>query len=120
MREKLATHEREIAENRHKINNLVMVTDLKLEKISGDITELKNALKWAGGLIISLMLSFMAWAALQQYNANETQKRELQEQVKLLQSQEQAQADRARILQELQRTSGSVSGGSEAPVTPRR
>ena len=105
LREKVDAHDRAIAENRHQLANARQVMDIKLDTIDKNVTELKNALKWAGGLIVSLMLSFMAWAALQQFNANEQQKKDLKEQIELLQRSKQAAGERDAILQELKRSS---------------
>lgn len=113
--ERLNRHEREIADNRHGITNAKEVFEIKLSQVVSSIEELKNILKWAGGLIVTLMISFMTWSALQQYNANESQKKELQQQVDLLRSQDQANSDRQRILQELQKDLGP--SGTVTPVT---
>jgi DNA repair exonuclease SbcCD ATPase subunit len=110
--ERLTKAEREIADNRHAINNNQTVFDIRLGQISKSIEELKNILKWAGGLIVTLMISFMSWSALQQYNANETQKRDLQNQVELLRSNQNADKDREKILRELRRdldASGTIT-----------
>lgn len=84
----LREHETRISENTHDLKNLRQIVDIKLEQIKGDIGDLRNILKWAGGLIVSLMLSFMAWALLQQYNANEAAKNDLQQQLNLLRTQQ--------------------------------
>jgi hypothetical protein len=102
----LNTHDRQIAENRHDMNNLRQIIELKLEAVQKDVAELTNILKWAGGLIVSLMLSFMGWALLQQYNANEAQKRDLQQQVQLVRQQ---QAADARIQQNSERLDASTT-----------
>lgn len=117
MREKLEKHERDIAENAHGLKSARQVLDIKLEQLTSDIQDLKNALKWAGGLIISLMISFMAWAALQQYNANEQQKNDLQQQVNLLKSQDEASRDRNAILDQL-KTDSTQPGAAKTTVTP--
>src|SRR5688500_10391695 len=110
MQERLNKHEREIAENRHNINGNAQIFDIRLGQITKSIEELKNILKWAGGLIITLMISFMSWSALQQYNANEEQKRDLENQIQIIQGNEKAERDRQRILKELREE--LVSGGT--------
>lgn len=112
----LNKHEREIAENRHGLANARQILDIQLAQLTKDIGELKNALKWAGGLIISLMISFMGWAALQQYNANEEQKRNLQEQVNILASQEKADEDRQRIIDQLARGEVTATDRDNASI----
>jgi hypothetical protein len=120
LRDKVASLELATAENRHALANSRQILDVKLDKITGDITDLKNALKWAGGLIISLMLSFMAWAALQQYNANESQKKDLQEQVSLLKTQDQAAKERDMILKQIQAQQGGSIVRIDPDPTPRQ
>lgn len=116
LREKVEKHEREIAANAHDLKNHRQVLDIKLDTLTTNVTELKNALKWAGGLIISLMLSFMAWAALQQFNANETTKRDLQEQVNLLKNQEKAALERDQILKEIRANEGTATTRDSASI----
>lgn len=105
--------EREYArETRHMLNNHMQVTGIKLdqlgknvdarhealttlleekiETVTGATKRLEGALKWAGGLIISVMIAVMGWSFVQQVNANEATKTELAHQVDLLKTQEQA------------------------------
>ena len=84
----------QVSENRHKLNNLEMTINIRLDQLKAEFQDLRNILKWAGGLIVSLMISFMGWALLQQFNANETAKADLQRQVELL---EQAQENERRL-----------------------
>jgi hypothetical protein len=83
----------------HKIGNFQQLADVQfrgLEKkidvthadTSGRIDEIKNAIKWAGSLIITLMITVLGWAVVQQLNANEAQKDEMRRQIILLQQQE--------------------------------
>lgn len=112
IRDRLSRAEMDIADNRHGIVNAKEVFEIKLGQVATSIEELKNILKWAGGLIVTLMISFMTWSALQQYNANEAQKADLQQQVDIIKSQETAQKDREEMLRQLQKdlgTSGTVS-----------
>ncbi len=82
------------------------------EKLADSFAELKKFLTWAGGLIFSIMLSFMGWAVLQQYSSNESQKRDLQTQLNLLKEQDRSRAQyREEVLSRL------PPGGSEATLT---
>jgi hypothetical protein len=108
--DRLTQAERDIADNRHNINNTKQIFEIRLGQVVSSIEELKNILKWAGGLIVTLMISFMSWSALQQYNANEAQKRDLQHQITLIKSQETAEQDRQRILQELRKDLDNAGG----------
>jgi hypothetical protein len=107
MTERLNKHEREIADNRHNINGNQALVDIRLKQVATSIDELKNILKWAGGLVITLMISFMSWSALQQYNANESQKEDLKQQIELIKNTEQADKDRAAILDQLRKDLGA-------------
>jgi cytoskeletal protein RodZ len=69
---------------------------------NGKIDKLESGLKWAGGLVVSLILSVLGWAVLQQINANEAQKKDMAQQIQLLQSQERARVEaRSEILSRL-------------------
>jgi hypothetical protein len=97
----------------HAVNNLRMETkgefallQQKLDTTHAEsntkIDKIESAIKWAGGLIVSLVLSVLAWAVLQQINANESQKKEMAQQIQLLQSQERARVEaRSEILERL-------------------
>jgi hypothetical protein len=119
MQDMLERHDREIAENRHGLTGTKQVFDIRFGQVMESIEELKSILKWAGGLIVTLMISFMSWSALQQYNANETQKADLQQQIKMIESQDQAAKDRERLIKDLREdlgtggtiTSNTASGG---------
>lgn len=84
--------------------------------VTEKVEEIRKAILWAGGLVISIMLSVLGWAVLQQISANEAQKQELQQQIKLLQ-----ETDRARLLQlendqlsaSAAETAGSTLGGAK-------
>lgn len=112
---RITQHDREIAEQRHELKNAKTVFELKLQQVVNSLDELKRIMKWAGGMIVTLMISFMSWSALQQYNSNERQKDELAQQIRLIQNQEQATKDREAILRQL-RDDLSASG-AEATVT---
>jgi hypothetical protein len=113
---RLAAAERQTAENRHEIANARQVIEIRLTQLGTNIQELRGALKWAGGLIISLMLSFMGWAALQQYNANEQQKKDLETQVQLLEREDKAANDRDRILRELRDAGITATDRDDASI----
>lgn len=97
----------------HDLRNHIAVTEIRLTNIDKkidqhhiDLTkaheELKGFLRWAGGLIVSLFLAVMAWSLTQQYNANETAKTDMAQQIQLLKDQERARnAVRAEILSRL-------------------
>lgn len=116
IRDRFERHEREIAENRHGLANTKQVFEIKLQQVVASLDELKNILKWAGGIIVTLMISFMSWSALQQYNANESQKRDLQQQLTLIKNQEDADAERQQLLDQLRKELSP--GASITPVTP--
>lgn len=112
---RVTQHDREIAEQRHALKNSNSVFEIKLQQVVTSLAELKRVMQWAGGLIVTLMISFMSWSALQQYNTNERQKDELAQQIRLIQSQEQAAKDREAILRQLREELDS--GGTITPVT---
>lgn len=97
----------------HAVNNFRMVAEVKFEQIdkkidathaetNSKIDKIEAAIKWAGGLILTTILSVMAWAVSQQINANEAQKRDLAQQVELLKQQERARVEaRSEILSRL-------------------
>lgn len=107
----------------HSLRNHIAVTDLRLDtiekKIDSNHDDLKkaqdrqeNILKWAGGLILMLFISTLTWSLTQQYNANESAKKELQQQVELLKDQERARNEtRAQILSRL------PPSGAETPAS---
>jgi len=118
-------------ETRHELKNYMQITDYKLDGLGkktdelvkkidekndelatkveekhkavlGVIGELKSILKWAGGLVVMLFISTLTWSLAQQYNANESQKKDMQQQLDILREQERARnASRADILSRL-------------------
>lgn len=100
-------------ETRHLLNNHIQITQIKLDNLDKDgqarheslgasFNKLESALKWAGGLVVSLMLTVLGWAVMQQINSNETTKKEMAQQIQMLQQQEQARvATRSEILSRL-------------------
>lgn len=92
----------QVANIRHDLANHKMVTDIKLDGLVKLVAELKSQLKWAGGLIVMLFISTLTWSLNQQYNANESQKKDMQQQLVILREQERARnASRAEILSRL-------------------
>lgn len=97
----------------HAVRNLAMTTEGEFRLVNQklDVTHsitntkierVESAIKWAGGLIISLMLTVLGWSVLQQINANESQKKEMAQQIELLRQQEATRnATRAEILSRL-------------------
>jgi hypothetical protein len=96
MTEEALEHSRE---TRHLLNNHIQITQYKLESLekageerhdvlTGMVTRLESALKWAGGLLISLILTVLGWSLLQQVNANESQKKDVQQQLDLMKAAE--------------------------------
>jgi len=81
----------------------VEVTEVKLDGLNTKMDthhkennekfdRLESILKWAGGLIVMLFISTLTWSLAQQYNANEAQKKDMQQQIQLMQEQQQAAA----------------------------
>lgn len=115
-------------ETRHLLNNHIQVTKITLENLErtgkdrhdtlvasansrhsavlANIARLESALKWAGGIIVSLTLTVLGWALLQQFNANEAQKKDLQQQLDLLRA------------QQIERQSRSLAAGAAQAVNP--
>lgn len=92
----------QVATVRHDLANHKMVTDIKLDGLVKLVAELKSQLKWAGGLIVMLFISTLTWSLNQQYNANEAQKKDMQQQLTILREQERARnASRAEIMSRL-------------------
>jgi hypothetical protein len=53
--------------------------------IHASISRIEGVMKWVGGVIITLILAVLGWSLTQQYNANEAQKRALEDRIELLQ-----------------------------------
>lgn len=96
-------------ETRHLLNSHIQLTQLKLDQLnttmeakhnsqSAKLDQMYSALKWAGGLIISLILTVLGWSLIQQINANEAAKKDMQQQIDLLKAQE---AERLRYRDEI-------------------
>lgn len=128
-----------VRETRHLLNNHIQITQMQLENIQtkmderrlsqdekldslsklmeqrhaqqdANVKELTSTLKWAGGLIVSLVLAVLGWSLVQQYNANESTKTDLQQQLNLLKSQE---AERNRFRDEIR--TQLTPGATETP-----
>lgn len=106
----------------HQLRNHITVTDIKLQNLekkidshhedqNGKLERLESILKWAGGLIVMLFLSTLTWSLAQQYNANESSKQEMSQQIELLKQQQRTEAaakiDRQQIIEHLTRTGGA-------------
>lgn len=89
VRHDLANHQQKVE---YQLQLLDQGSEARHKSLAENFGELKGQLKWVGGLVVSLIMSAMGWMLLQQNASNETQKKDLQTQVKLLQEQ-----DRARI-----------------------
>lgn len=97
----------------HDIRNFRAVAEVQLRQLdtkietthaetNSKIDRIESAIKWAGGLILSTILAVLAWAVSQQINANESQKREMAQQIEILKTQERARVDaRSEILSRL-------------------
>lgn len=102
-----------------KIDTKTVETNTKIDGTNSKIDEIKSALKWAGGLIVSLILTVLGWAVAQQLNSNEAQKKDMQQQIQLLQQQERARVDaRNEILSRL--PSATSAGATEATAAASR
>ncbi len=102
----------------HDLNNLRMVTDLKLTGIEKTVNEMKAQQKWFIGLVVMLFISTLTWSLAQQYSANEAQKKDMAQQIELLKEQERARnATRSEVLSRLppsgSETTGSTTTGGE-------
>lgn len=104
------------SETAHNLRNHITVTDYRLQTMdkkidahhndqSAKLERLESILKWAGGLIVMLFLSTLTWSLAQQYNANEASKKDMAQQIELLQAQQRnssaARQDRQEILSRL-------------------
>lgn len=67
---------------------LVEASDARHLTLNGNLQRLESMFKWAGSLIITAMISVLGWSVLQQINANEAQRLDMQRQLELLQAQE--------------------------------
>lgn len=93
-----------------KIDTTHTETNTKIDKI-------ESAIKWAGGLIVSLVLTVLGWAVIQQINANESQKKEMQQQIELLKQQEATRAQaRAEILSRLPPRAAEATDAADGVV----
>lgn len=114
----------DVRDLRHALNNHVHSTDIhrkamreKMDEqhkdVSDKIDQLMSSLKWAGGLIVSILLSVLGWSVLQQISANEAQKTELSNQLRILQ-----ESERARLLSQ-QNAELSASAAEAAAASVR-
>lgn len=75
-------------ETRQLLNTHESLTEVHLKTLAEKISSIEKAIKWAGTLIVSIMLTVLGWAVTQQISANESQKNELKQQVLLLEQQQ--------------------------------
>lgn len=116
------------SETAHNLRNHITVTDYRLQNMEKKIDlhhddqntkleRLESILKWAGGLIVMLFISTLTWSLAQQYNANEASKKDMAQQIELLQAQQRnssvARQDRQEILSRL-----PESGATQATGVP--
>jgi hypothetical protein len=80
---------------REMLNLHIQKTELQLDQVTSLVRMVVSILKWAGGLIVSLLLTVLGWSVVQQFNANEAQKHDLQRQIQLLSAQREVEALRA-------------------------
>ncbi len=69
--------------------------EAKHNELTTNLQKIESLLKWAGSLLITLILGVLGWSLLQQITNNSQQQKDLQAQIKLLEQQE-----RARMLQQ--------------------
>ena len=77
---------------RELLNLHIQKTELQLDQVTSLVRMVVSILKWAGGLIVSLLLTVLGWSVVQQVNANEAQKQDLQRQIQLLSAQREVEA----------------------------
>lgn len=103
-------------ETRHLLNNHIQMTTYQLQvmerngqerhqAVVASVSKLYTGLCWAAGLLVPIFLSFLGWSLLQQINANEAQKRDLQQQL-----------DRQAQLLELVRSQAPLPAGAAQPA----
>lgn len=110
----------------HNLRNHITVTEYRLQTMdkkidahhndqSAKLERLESILKWAGGLIVMLFISTLTWSLAQQYNANEASKKDLAQQIELMQAQQRnsnaARQDRQEILSRLPETGATQASG---------
>lgn len=108
----------DVRDVQHKLNGHMQTTEIHLKNLetsmatnhkamADKVEDIRKAILWAGGIVISVMLSVLGWAVLQQINANEAQKQGMEDQIRILQ-----ESERARALQE--RNDELTSSAAEA------
>jgi hypothetical protein len=100
-------------ETRQLLDNHVSLTEVKLTNMEKSISRIESALKWAGGLIVSLLLTVLGWAVIQQINANESQKNELRQQQILLQQQLQQEEERVESATRAAEAAAAANGAGQ-------
>lgn len=83
--------EERAAEQKSFLDNIKIEGQEREARQTEKIEEIKSILKWAGGLIVSLILTVLGWSAVQQFEANQARQDELQQQIELLEQREELQ-----------------------------
>ncbi|MGN6819309.1 MAG: hypothetical protein ACTHJR_11635 [Sphingomonas sp.] len=63
----------------------------RYQRLDEGLDRVEGIIKWAGGLIVTLIISVLGWALVQQWNANEAQKRDLQQKIEMMQEAQRVQ-----------------------------
>lgn len=93
--------------------------EVKHTELQCSLGKIESLLKWAGSLIVSLILGVLGWSLLQQVQSNEQQKKDLQSQIKLLEEQEHTRLLVQRNSEALGLPDPSAPKPTVTPVSPR-
>lgn len=74
-------------QNARDIENHEEICAERYAGIHASMGEIKNILKWAGGTLFSIIISLLAWLALQQFNANDQARKSAETKIELLEKQ---------------------------------
>lgn len=100
-----------------KIDSHTKVTELQLADLGAKFDDMRSQNRWFIGIVVMLFISTLTWSLAQQYNANEAQKKDLQQQVELLKAQT-AAASATSAAQAAGATLGTAQGGNLTGVSP--
>lgn len=104
---------------RHMLELHMRETDLlrtaQNQIINDKLDRQEGIMKWAGGLLFSLILAVLGWSLLQQISANSAQMENNEKQIELLR-----ERDRTRVLTEELQALTTNARRTETPHTPRR
>lgn len=89
-----------VRDTRHELTQHRQATEIHLAHIERQIEDsakntnmkidrVESVIKWAGSLLVTLLLSVLGWSVVQQITANQMQQQELKRQIELLEAQEQ-------------------------------